>query len=266
MVNPNVTASQCERSRAAVSAVISLDTHRMPGRQTLRAHAHDEVMLMIVSDGALDESIDGRVQTMNAGAVRLSPAGAAHDLYFGDEGAVCTLIEGRGPFWRRVLSRPLRRHSTFTCIGTGDAAALAADDGRSLIASAKLSLLCRALTALHGVDPDAAPSWLADAQDALACADDRRVASVSAAVGRNRTHFARAFTVHVGLTPQEFRALYRLSAALAALSEDAPLAEIALACGYAHQSHMNNAFRALYGRTPGGLRAERAQQSCNTSR
>jgi transcriptional regulator GlxA family with amidase domain len=35
----------------------------------------------------------------------------------------------------------------------------------------------------------------------------------------------------------------------------APLAEVALACGFAYQTHMTRAFRHVLGTTPGQLRA-----------
>lgn len=249
-----------------VAVVISLNTHRMPGNHCMRGHTHNSVMLMVVSDGVLEEAVDGRVETIGFGAARLSPAGAAHDLYFFEGGAVCTLIEGRGPFWSRVLSRPLSGRSAFARVGVCEVAALAAADNRSLLASRRmLSSLCRAIASFSCVDLGAPPAWLAEAQNALARADDNRVAAISAALGRNRTHFARAFTSHVGLTPQEFRAIRRFSSAFDALVEDSPLAEIALACGYAHQSHMNNAFRALCGLTPADVRKRGTQQSCNTA-
>ncbi|WP_158639218.1 AraC family transcriptional regulator [Elioraea rosea] len=89
--------------------------------------------------------------------------------------------------------------------------------------------------------------------------DDLDLATLAAAVGLSPCHFARAFRSATGETPfARFRRI-RVEHAAALLRERcAPLAEIALASGFADQTHMTRAFRAVLGTTPGRLRAAMA--------
>ena len=68
---------------------------------------------------------------------------------------------------------------------------------------------------------------------------------------------ARAYRAWRGEGMAETARRRRVERATLALREGAePLAEIAVACGFADQSHMNRAFRAVLGRTPLEVRRE----------
>jgi transcriptional regulator GlxA family with amidase domain len=63
--------------------------------------------------------------------------------------------------------------------------------------------------------------------------------------------FERQFLAAFHLTPQRFLRKLRLRLASRALMyTDAPLAEIAVQCGFADQSHFSREFRRQFGRTP----------------
>lgn len=63
--------------------------------------------------------------------------------------------------------------------------------------------------------------------------------------------FLRGFTAVVGLTPHAYLVEQRLQAARRLLADaHSPLSEIALACGFTHQSHFGNAFKRAFGMTP----------------
>ena len=67
--------------------------------------------------------------------------------------------------------------------------------------------------------------------------------------------FLRGFTAAVGLTPHAFLTERRLQAARHLLADpDRPLTDIALACGFSHQSHFGNAFKRTFGLTPAQYR------------
>jgi AraC-like DNA-binding protein len=67
--------------------------------------------------------------------------------------------------------------------------------------------------------------------------------------------FLRGFTAAVGLTPHAFLTERRLQAARHLLADpDRPLTDIALACGFSHQSHFGNAFKRAFGLTPAQYR------------
>lgn len=77
-------------------------------------------------------------------------------------------------------------------------------------------------------------------------------------------HFARSFKLATGFTPIHYIAARRAEAAKALLKKpEISLAEIAYACGYASQSHMTTAFKAIAGVTPGQYRANVLPSACS---
>jgi AraC family transcriptional regulator len=80
-------------------------------------------------------------------------------------------------------------------------------------------------------------------------------------VGLSRHHFARLFKATYGTTPHQYVQTLRIDAALEALRRDpaTPIADVALACGFASQSHMTELMRRHRGATPGALRREAAR-------
>ena len=82
------------------------------------------------------------------------------------------------------------------------------------------------------------------------------VAALAARAGLSRQTFGLRFAREVGLTPKRAARVLRLERALARLRGPAPLAEVALACGYFDQAHFNRDMREFCGRTPRQLRAD----------
>lgn len=67
----------------------------------------------------------------------------------------------------------------------------------------------------------------------------------------SRSHFTRAFKATFAQTPHAYLTAQRITAAqLAMISDDRPLAEIALACGFSDQAHFTRTFRKAVGRPP----------------
>jgi len=74
-----------------------------------------------------------------------------------------------------------------------------------------------------------------------------------AALGK--CHFSRAFKQSLGSSPMAYVGLRRVERAkLMMTSTNERLADIALACGFADQSHFNRYFRRVVGMNPGGWR------------
>jgi AraC family transcriptional regulator len=74
----------------------------------------------------------------------------------------------------------------------------------------------------------------------------------------SRGHFARAFKQSTGLAPHAWLLRRRVEKAKQLLTGPAaPIAEIALACGFADQSHLTNVFARIVGETPGAWRRAR---------
>ena len=70
-------------------------------------------------------------------------------------------------------------------------------------------------------------------------------------------HFARAFRCSTGLSPHQWLLQRRIDKANALLRDARlSLAEIALACGFADQSHFTKAYTRLRGISPGAWRRQ----------
>lgn len=81
------------------------------------------------------------------------------------------------------------------------------------------------------------------------------LAGLAAVAGIPRTRLIRAFARETGLTPHAYLTDRRIRAARALLAGGAGPAEVALACGFCDQSHLNRAFKARVGVAPGAFRA-----------
>ncbi len=73
--------------------------------------------------------------------------------------------------------------------------------------------------------------------------------------GVHPTHFSREFRRHVGTTPSDHRRRARVElASKLLLQTDRTLAQVAIACGFTDQSHLNRAFAIELGMSPGQYR------------
>ena len=74
-------------------------------------------------------------------------------------------------------------------------------------------------------------------------------------VALSRSHFSRAFKRSLGFSPMEYIIVRRVERAKAMISGTRePLAEVALACGFVDQAHLNRRFRDIVGISPGRWR------------
>ena len=87
---------------------------------------------------------------------------------------------------------------------------------------------------------------LRDRLDAPASLDD-----LAAEAGLSPFHFQRMFKASHGLSPRAWLEALRVEEAKRLMRAGVGLAEVASACGFAHQSHFTRAFRAATGSTPG---------------
>ncbi|AWM86443.1 AraC family transcriptional regulator [Microvirga sp. 17 mud 1-3] len=83
---------------------------------------------------------------------------------------------------------------------------------------------------------------------------EAELASLAAMAGLSRSHFIRAFQRETGLTPHAYLLDRRVRAARRLLERGETPGEVALACGFFDQSHLNRVFKARMGITPGAYR------------
>jgi AraC-like DNA-binding protein len=117
---------------------------------------------------------------------------------------------------------------------------------------ARFMLIERALAArlAAAAPPPADVDW---AWRRLLCTRGQiRVAELAAELGCSRKHLAARFAEHVGLPPKLFARMLRFRHASDRLAarEDTNLAELAAACGYYDQAHLDRDFREFADTTP----------------
>lgn len=85
------------------------------------------------------------------------------------------------------------------------------------------------------------------------------LARLAQEVGLSPQHFARLFKVTYGTTPHRYVQTLRIEAAVEALRRNpaVPIAQVAVACGFASHSHMTELMRRRLGVRPSALRRER---------
>ena len=132
------------------------------------------------------------------------------------------------------------------------------DDGLTRLADeSALSLLCTRMLTLHSTArlPSNAPASMVNVRDRLAAEahNPPSLQDMAAPLGLSRYQLLRRFTEVYGLPPHAGLRTYRPERARALMAPALPLAAIAAECGFADQSHMTRAFRALLGYSPGAI-------------
>jgi AraC family transcriptional regulator len=86
-------------------------------------------------------------------------------------------------------------------------------------------------------------------------ASKMEISDLASVVALSRSHFSRAFKHSFGLSPMEYVVMRRVERAKAMItSTRETLTEVALACGFADQAHLNRRFRNIVGESPGRWR------------
>ena len=82
----------------------------------------------------------------------------------------------------------------------------------------------------------------------------KKISQLASDAGMSREAFTRKFTRQVGISPHAHSVVARLNEARRQLRSEAPLADIAVACGFFDQTHLTRHFSRVFGTTPGDYR------------
>lgn len=230
-------------------------------------HDHSYTKVCLTLSGGCTEERDGRRHHYAPGTLQLNPVGSSHAYRCGERG-MRVFSATLGPAWWPLLDtlRPAPVAAGRDAYGVALAQRLYGEFLRPCDASPMvIEELLLALMApeargseARGTRREPVPDWLATLLTVVQ--DTFRgpvgLAGLAAEVGIDRSHLARAFRRRFGCTIGEYvRGLRVAHARLLLVETERPLAEVALAAGFADQSHMGRTFRALLGRTPGDVRA-----------
>ena len=81
------------------------------------------------------------------------------------------------------------------------------------------------------------------------------IEDIATHISLSRGHFSRAFKRSLGSSPQTYIAVRRIERAkLTMIATSGRLADVALVCGFADQSHLTKQFRRIVGMSPGRWR------------
>lgn len=255
------------RARAAGDFVLT--ETRYDEAAVLPAHAHEYPCLVVVLDGTFEERCDGRERLVEPETILVRPAGEVHSDSFRRGRARCLNIE-LPPHWLervRDVARPLDRS------GAHSGGAFAAGAGalythflrgqeRSSIAIE--SLILRLFTDERDLARGSsriAPPWLMRVRERLheQAASRLSLTELADFAGVQPVHLAASFRRCYGTTVAAYLRQLRVELACRELARsDADLADVALAAGFADQSHFGRTMKRILGVTPAAFRAANA--------
>jgi AraC family transcriptional regulator len=240
-------------------------------QRVIPRHTHDTAGFCLVVDGAYEERYAARTLACRARSVTFSPAGEAHANVFGSR-AHCLTVDVPAAWIERLESGADRFRDPFEVHG-GALAWIAerllrelhqesTEGGASLIVEGLVLELIGEAARSNLPARSAAASPAIQRVRELVHAHFRQplsLADLGRASGRHPVYLASAFRRAYGETIGECVRRLRIDHASRALAgTGAPLAEIALAAGFANQSHFTRTFKQMTGTTPGAYRRERS--------
>lgn len=250
--------------RHAVGA-LTLTSRSYDANSDLPMHSHERPYVSLVTRGGYTERTREATRLCSRATVIYHPAGEEHSDRFHQAGARCFDI-AIGASESRAAALPDRTLHT----AGGSAAALTwriyrefqtADDLSPLaIEGLTLELIATLGRAARPASPAQVvpPAWLQRARDYAHDRFDQPFSLASAAreIGVHPVHLARTFRQHHRRTMGEYVRELRIDFASRQLAaSDDAIADIALAAGFADQSHFARTFKRLVGMSPARYRA-----------
>jgi AraC family transcriptional regulator len=251
-----------QTTRQRVVGGLHLLETRYPPHVRLPRHSHEHGYFCLVRRGHYREEYAGRERSCGPLTVAFHPPGELHTQQFAGEETWSFNIEmtnawltrcqdalGRinwtGDFKGGVLAGlALRLYAEF--LQTDDAATLAME-------GLTLEILAAAWRRSMPGAARTPPRWLINVHDMLhdRFAESLTLGQLAQMAGVHPVHVAAAFRRQYGCTVGEYVRQRRIEFARQQLiSSPASLAEVALAAGFADQSHFSRTFKRLTGLTP----------------
>jgi AraC family transcriptional regulator len=228
-------------------------------------HAHELSYVSLVLRGAGEERVGRDSALARSSSVVVMPTGVEHANRIGPGGLQCLVVALKSSFLSDLL--PARgRPDRWRWFHGGPAARLMLRAYRECLLADDMSPcgLCENLLDLFGAiagerdeTTGPGPRCVAAAVEWLRARGTHGapLGELSAELGKDPAYLARAFRRRMGCTMSEYRRRVRAREAADLLaSTDAPLTHVALATGFADQSHLCRVFKAETGLTPQAYR------------
>ena len=259
---------------AAASTPVSLGARRIEHRDvpgfavrrlefppdlTLPTHDHRDATIAVVLRGGFEGRWTWGHGTCLPGVLIVEPASAQHANHFGPDGAVVVTVQPT-PTLAASLNDPSRVPSPEAlALAWRAAAELRVVDDLTPIALEGLSLELLAVASRAAVPSPRIAPWLERATEIVEEQYARPLALgvVAEEVGVHPVHLARSFRAHHGRSVGSYLREVRVRRAAARLATgNESIAEIALAVGFADQSHLHRWFVRFIGETPARYRRQ----------
>jgi AraC family transcriptional regulator len=229
-------------------------------------HAHVRPFFYLVLEGLCIETSAGRTRTRGPSTLVFHPAGQVHTNQWQGRAARCfhvevppvrldglredaPVLDQPADFDKGLLSwLVLRLYREYERMDQASPLAL---EGLALEVLAEMARPAGLAPPRH------VPRWLGEARTLLhdRFAENPTLSELGAVVGVHPAHLARAFRQHHGCSVGTYLRRLRVEYACRELAATArPLADIALAAGFADQSHFTRIFRRHTGTTPAEFR------------
>lgn len=231
----------------------------------LAPHAHDLTYVSLVLRGAGEDRVGRDSALARSSSVVVMPTGVEHTNRIGPGGLGCLVVALKSSFLATLL--PARhRPDRWQWFHGGPVARLMLRAYRECLLADEMSPcgLCENLLELFSAiagerhqTTGTGPRCVAAAVELLRARGmhGAPLAELAAEVGKDPAYLARAFRRRLGCTMSEYRRrVWVCEAADLLASTDAPLTHVALAAGFADQSHLCRVFKAETGLTPHAYR------------
>jgi AraC family transcriptional regulator len=230
--------------------------------QSLPPHEHAAAFFDLIVDGTCSERIGGRLRERGCATLAFHPPGEVHSSCWHGPNPRCFHVEVGDTLMARARQySPVLDHPR--CLAGGTPVRLATRlcheyrhiDELSVLSieGLTLELLAETLRLASSIPERKPPPWLKKVREILH--DDLAAPGsldvIADSVGVHPAHLARVFRQFLGCTVGDYlRQLRAEFACRLLITSETPLVEIALAAGYADQSHFSRMIRRHTGVSP----------------
>lgn len=232
-----------------------------PAHEALPRHTHDRACVAAMLDGSFELRFPGKSYHCPPATVFIEPAGETHANFMGPGGARVVVVQPDPS--RAELLRPFRgvleEASHWHHPGIAERASRLArelngeDDLTPLAAEGIVLDMLVSLARMDRGQFRRPAAWLLQVQDYLHAhfAESIRTGDLARTVGVHPAHLTRGFRTHFGISMGNYLRRLRLDWATRELvRSESSLASLALAAGFADQSHFTRFFKRYTGLTP----------------
>lgn len=236
-------------------------------RMELPRHSHRHSGFCLVLQGGYTESYGRTYLQCQPLSVKFQPGNEEHSNVYGNANVRCFIVELDAAWLKRmgasefVGGQPhVHRDRSLSWLMTRLRSEFLLEDGESslVIEGLVLELIARASRSRVGQAAGQPPQWLRRTRELIheQFADRLTLSRIASVAGVHPVHLASSFRRHYEQSVGEYLRERRIEIACQKVSEsDEPLAGIALATGFASQSHFAQTFRRVTGMTPARYRA-----------